>query len=147
MRWRAERGRGVEGPRLLVVAVAAASFLAAAGAMAGQNQPTDAAPQSGPHLAQRPAEVAASPGRGGMLIYRDPETGAFTVPPPEIARDLAPAPVAAGRSAAVNEVPGGTAAGGTKIDLRGQWFTVIEKSRPGGELSARCTGPVDGVDR
>ena len=146
MRQRLKRGRGI-GPTVpLVAALVAASILAAAGAMAGQDQPRGGATLCGPHLLQRRGEVPA-PGAGGMLIYRDPETGSFAVPPPEVARDLAPAALPAGRSAAVDEVSGDTAAGGTKIDLRGQRFTVIEKVKPGGALSARCTGPVYDADR
>jgi len=149
MRWKAicmssqrlKRGRRIERTVSLIAALVAA-ILAVGSAMAAQ----DGGPPRGPHLLQRCGEVAA-PGAGGMLIYRDPETGSFAVPPPEVARDLAPAPLPAGHSAALDEVPGGTPAGGMKIDLRGQRFTVIEKVKPGGALSARCTGPVYDADR
>ncbi len=95
------------------------------------------------HLMKRERQGLMTPPRaGGMVLYRDPQTGRIGSPPggviPEGLAGLqreASAPY----SEDLVETPGVSAAGGVKIDLRGRFrATVIRHKSPVGKNPQYC---------
>ena len=86
------------------------------------------------------SQDAFPPGVGGMKAYRDPVTGERVGPPPRAVPPSAPQPSALSRSqVGLEAVPGETAAGGIRVDLKGRFRTaVVATKRPDGTVSTRC---------
>lgn len=86
----------------------------------------------------RLSAAGSAPGaatRFGMEGYRDPETGEFTEPPPDVAADLAAR--AARPASRLVERPGPTAGGGVLLDgvPLGSMIATVDAD---GHVSARC---------
>ena len=69
------------------------------------------------------AAAAQVPAAGGMRAYVDPQTGAFTNPPPDTSAPGASEEVFSRSSARLVEVPGTTPSGGVMVDVRGRFMT------------------------
>ena len=77
---------------------------------------------------------------GGMKAYRDPVTGERVGPPRGAVPPSAPQPSALSRSqVGLEAVPGQTAAGGIRVDLKGRFrSSLVAKKQPDGTISTRC---------
>jgi hypothetical protein len=77
---------------------------------------------------------------GGMKAYRDPVTGERVGPPPGALPPSAPQPSALSRSqVGLEAVPGQTAAGGIRVDLKGRFrSSLVATKQPDGRVSTRC---------
>ena len=106
-----------------------------------------------PATAPPPAVVSAlvpppSPAGGGMIVARDPETGALTVPTLEQRRELLPeefgAALLADQPLFEEAVPGG----GTMIRLDGLLMDYVLATRDAnGKLSVTCVHEADAATR
>jgi hypothetical protein len=106
-------------------------------------------PATVPSPAVVPALIPApSPAGGGMIVARDPETGALTLPTPEQRRELLPeefgAALRSDQPLFEEAVPGG----GTMIRLDGRLMDYVLATRDAnGKLSITCVHEADAANR
>jgi hypothetical protein len=132
---------------LLLLLLPLTSFLVSPlPATAGEPVP---APATAPSAAVVPVLISApSPAGGGMIVARDPETGALTVPTPEQRRELLPeefgAVLRSDQPLFEEAVPGG----GTMIRLDGRLMDYVLATRDAnGKLSVTCVHEADAAVR
>jgi hypothetical protein len=89
------------------------------------------------------ADAAAPDAASAMRVYRDPATGAFGEPPPNLV--LPPAIRSLGSDAqALVETQSPTAGGGVMVDLRGRFDAAITATvDDGGRVGTRCRSAAD----
>lgn len=69
------------------------------------------------------AATAQVPAAAGMRAYVDPQTGAFTDPPPDTSAPEPSEEAFSRSSVRLVEVPGTTPSGGVMVDVRGRFMT------------------------
>ncbi len=98
--------------------------------------PTSVAPEASPAAASPPAGAHA-----GLRVYKDPQTGEFTDPPPADATTIAPVGRALNRSheGLVAEPNTAVPGGGVRLDLQGRFRShFIATKDADGKVSLRC---------
>jgi hypothetical protein len=95
-----------------------------------------------PDTSSAPSEAAHA--ASGMLVYKDPTTGDFVLPPPEsLAATQKNTARAAGTALTEKPSPGG----GTMVELNGRFRNYVRlRVSDAGELTGDCT-QLDGVQR
>jgi hypothetical protein len=99
--------------------------------------PTSVASEASPPAASPPAGTHA-----GLRVYKDPQTGEFTEPPPNtsIATTTAPIERAFSRShEGLLAVPSSMPGGGVRVDLQGRFRSHFVATKDAdGKVSVRC---------
>lgn len=127
---------------LLLLLSCLATFSAAAGAADAQSLPPSSS-QPGPEPAKDggAAPPGAAPGKqGSQKIYRDPVTGEFTAPPPQLPTPAVPAPQRlVTPPAPLMQTPSAAPGGGVMMDVGGRFRSYTSATKDeNGEIGIHC---------